>query len=111
LACFLVVLYLGFLAVNYQWQHSGFWIQTARAIPPGERTGPRELAVEPQKLPAPPPRGASIAQLAQWIRPHSGEEAWLETGWLNRIDDAQRVARETNRLVFLWGTNQPAGRC
>ncbi len=63
------------------------------------------------KLPPPPPSDAPLDELAAWIRPHENEYRWLNIPWQKSILKAQQIARETGRLIFLWGTNQPVGRC
>ena len=68
--------------------------------------GPQAVPVEPA-----PAVGATWAELADWIRPHDSQERWLEIDWQSSLLDAQRLARETNRLLFIWATNDPMGRC
>ncbi len=63
------------------------------------------------KLPPAPPKDAPLDELAKWIRPHENEYRWLAIPWQKSILKAQEIARQTGRLIFLWGTNQPVGRC
>jgi len=63
------------------------------------------------ELPPAPPSDAPLAELAAWIRPHDGEYRWLAIPWQKSILRAQELATKTHRLIFLWGTNQPVGRC
>ncbi len=70
-------------------------------------------AASPASQPPPelPPGDAPLDELAAAIRPAGSEEPWLRVGWLASLREAQAVARDTHRLIFLWATNQPMGRC
>ena len=89
------------------WRYASAEIQEADAI--------RQSTAEPQKrlnsLPPPPPESAPFEELVQWIRPRPGEEQWLQMPWQTSLLKASAVARRTNRLLFIWATNDPLGRC
>ena len=78
-------------------------VATAAMIIPG--TPPRV------ELPPPPSVGAGVSELAEWIRPRPSEERWLQIGWQSSIREAQQIAQQTRRLVFVWAVNEPMGRC
>jgi hypothetical protein len=59
----------------------------------------------------PPAEGAPLQSLAAWVRPRPEEYRWLTLPWQTSIVQALQLAKQTNRLVFLWGTNLPTGRC
>jgi hypothetical protein len=58
-----------------------------------------------------PPTDSSLAVLAAWIRPRLSEERWRRIDWVTSLSEAQSLAQKCNRLVFLWGSNEPCGRC
>lgn len=81
--------------------------------PASFRAGPiPDIPPSPRaQLPPPPPADAPLAELAAWVRPRDEEYHWLDLPWQKSILKAQEIARKTRRLVFLWGTNAPVGRC
>ena len=79
-------------------------VDTGNAFSSGNRVTTEPLA------PA-PPADTSLAELAAWIRPRLCEERWLQIDWVGKLSEAQKLARQCNRLVFLWGSNEPCGRC
>ena len=78
----------------------------SRTVPEGASRQTR-----PEPLPPAPSADSPLSELGAWIRPRSTEEQWLQIDWLKSLDEGQKLARESNRLVFLWGTNEPLGRC
>ena len=85
-----------------------------RRPPSGQVRVIPELAegVEVVKMAIPPePAGNEPSEIAAWVRPRPGEEPWRELGWMPTLEEAQELAQQTNRLLFLWGTNEPMGRC
>ncbi len=80
---------------------TSFQLAEATELPPPPRA----------KLPPAPPSDAPLAELAAWVRPQPEEYHWLDLPWQKSIVKAQELARKTRRLVFLWGTNAPVGRC
>jgi hypothetical protein len=70
-----------------------------------------KIAVPAEPLAPAPPTNSSLAELAAWIRPRPSEERWRRIDWLTALSEAQALAQKCNRLVFLWGSNEPCGRC
>jgi hypothetical protein len=61
--------------------------------------------------PPAPADDAPWTELAAYIRPKVEEEHWASLGWRSDLREAMDLAGKTTRLVFLWATNQPMGRC
>lgn len=103
--------FLGATVVGAAVTGSVYWL--TRPKPAVFRAGELpEIPPSPKaELPPPPPEDAPLDVLAAWVRPQAEEYHWLDLPWQKSILKAQEIARKTRRLVFLWGTNAPVGRC
>ena len=53
-----------------------------------------------------------LAARATAIKPSERELTWLKTPWVLNLIDAQKMAKEERRPIFLWVTgDDPLGRC
>ncbi len=62
--------------------------------------------------PAAAPPQAAFAERAEVIKPAADELKWQRIPWLLDLAEAERVAREEERPIFLWVTgDDPLERC
>ncbi len=58
------------------------------------------------------PAGDDLARRAAAIKPSEKELTWLGIPWVMDLMEAQRLAREEKRPIFLWATgDDPLERC
>jgi hypothetical protein len=58
------------------------------------------------------PPGDDLARRAAAIKPTGKELTWLGIPWVTDLIEAQRLARDEKRPIFLWATgDDPFERC
>ncbi len=58
------------------------------------------------------PAGDEVPRRAAAIKPSEKELTWLGIPWVTDLMEAQRLARDEKRPIFLWATgDDPLERC
>jgi hypothetical protein len=75
-------------------------------------TGQHMQAQAPAEAKKPLPSPAELTKLATIIKPSAAANKWQQIPWLTDVSDAQKLAKEEKRPIFLWTVfGEPLDEC